>query len=62
MVTKKDYTLNFMHYGEITVPAGTALITIQQWVADYENNTGTYWEDIPDYEKEVLYDYTAKIV
>lgn len=29
---------------------------------DYENNTGTYWPDIPDEENECLYEYTAKII
>jgi len=29
---------------------------------DYENNTGTYWPDIPELENEFLYEYTAKIV
>lgn len=25
MKTKKDYTVNFMHFGEVTVPKGTKL-------------------------------------
>lgn len=29
---------------------------------DYENNTGTYWPDIPEMDNEFLYEYTAKIV
>ena len=29
---------------------------------DLEANKGTYWEDIPEFEKEVLYEYTATII
>ena len=36
MKTKKDYTVKFMNYGEITIPAGTAVT--HETAAGYDKN------------------------